>query len=258
MCNPRRITATATRELQEAWQREVTRTARVSAQVVGEARVRQPLGDSISREALAALELALAEDDAWEELEDGGFRHRVEGGFVVYHPNEQELEIVAVREDRVEETGSATEDVDILLDRTLEAEGTGRYYDDRYGGHTPERAEEAANQQAEAELDRQQQRAVEEAGLEAEDAASGAVQARADEAARANLERTAAETRAQLEAQAREHLENVGLRCRQAFHRVLARGYRDALLAYARSQGAEVVTHRDDDGTLDLELRWSQ
>lgn len=258
MCNPRRISVTATRELQEAWQQEVRRTARVSAQVVGEARVRQRLSDTISRQALAGLEIALAEDDAWEERDDGSFRHRVEGGFVLYHPDEQELEIVAVREDQVTGDGAVTEEIDIFLQESLEAVGTGRYYDDNYGGHTEERAAQVANQQAAADLDRQQQRVIEEAERQAEDAASDAVQARADEAARADLERSASETRARLESQAHEHLDNVGLRCRQAFHQVLARGYRDALLAYARSQGAEVITHRDDDGTLDLELQWSR
>jgi hypothetical protein len=58
-----------------------------------------------------------------------------------------------------------------------------------------------------------------------------------------------------LEARAAERLEAVGLRCRQAFHQVLARAYRDAILAYARRQGAEVVHDREDDGTLEIEFR---
>ncbi len=258
MCNPRRVTITATDELDEAWQREVTRTAQLSAQVVGEARVRQPLASTLSRQALAALELALAEDDGWRELDDGGFRHDVEGGYVVYHADGRELEIVAVREDQIEASGAVTETLEGTLRATVEARGEGRYYDDQWGGHTRTHAEQQAQEDAQARLADARRSAVEEAEQHAEEAASDGVQARAEAAAEAELERTAETTRAELEAQARERLDAVGLRCRQAFHRVLARGYRDALLAYARSQGARITTNRDDDGVLDIELQWSR
>ena len=37
MCNPRRVKVTATREIQECWQREVERRVELSEEVVGEA-----------------------------------------------------------------------------------------------------------------------------------------------------------------------------------------------------------------------------
>ena len=42
MCNPRRVTITATRELAEAWRQEVSRTVELTGRVAGEARVHQP------------------------------------------------------------------------------------------------------------------------------------------------------------------------------------------------------------------------
>ena len=123
MCNPRRVTITATRELDEEWQREVTRTTQLSAEVVGEARVNQALAGSLGPAALGALERTLAEgDDEWREAEDGTYRHDVEGGYVVYDPGSQELTIVATREDTVEAAGTATELLEGHLQTTVEAQ----------------------------------------------------------------------------------------------------------------------------------------
>jgi hypothetical protein len=256
MCNPRRVTIQATRELDEAWQREVTRGARLSAQVAGEARLRQPLGDSISSQALAALETALAEDGAWQRQDDGSFRHEVEGGYVVYHPEERDLEIVAIRTTEVEASAETTELLAGRVTRQLEAQGLGDYYDDEWGGNTRQRAEDKAQRQVRARLDDASQEALRQAAESAENAAAAAVQERADAAARAELEATAAVAQARLAEEARGRLQTVGLRCRQVFHQVLARAYRDALLAYARRQGAEITTNEDNAGILEIELRW--
>src|SRR5262249_57039713 len=56
MCNPRRVRITATRELAEAWQREVTRSVQLRGRVVGEARARQALGDALSTPVRVAFE----------------------------------------------------------------------------------------------------------------------------------------------------------------------------------------------------------
>jgi hypothetical protein len=259
MCNPRRVTITATRELDEAWQREVTRTSQLSAQVVGEARVRQSLAATLGAPALTALERTLAEGDPeWQQTEDGGYRHEVEGGYVVYDPNERQLEIVATREDTVEASGAATELLEGRLQATVAVEGEGRYYDDEWGGHTQERAKQEAERRAAAGVDEAGRRQVEEAQRQAEDAHAEGVEAQAEDAAREELERTAEERRRELAVQATERLEDVGLRCRQAFHRLLGRAYRDALLAYARRQGASIVTDADEDGVIELELQWSR
>lgn len=259
MCNPRRVTITATRDLDEAWQQEVTRTLRLSAQVVGEARVHRSLASTLGRPALAALERTLAEGDPeWRETGDGGYRHDVEGGYVLYDPGDRVLEIVATRDDTVEVSGTATELLEGRVRATLSAAGEGRYYDDEWGGHTRERAEQQAGRRAETSLDDAGRRRVEEARRQAEAERAAEIEERAETAAREELETSAEERRRELAAQAAERLEEVGLRCRQAFHRLVGRAYREALLAYARRQGAEIVTDADDGGVIELELNWSR
>ena len=49
MCNPRRVTVTATRDIAEAWRREVSRTVQLTEQVTGEARLRQTLSSRLGR-----------------------------------------------------------------------------------------------------------------------------------------------------------------------------------------------------------------
>jgi hypothetical protein len=258
MCNPRRVTITATRELDEAWRHEVARTVQLAAEVAGEARVREPLAETLGAPALAALEMALAEGDPeWREV-DGRYRHEVEGGGAVYDPEEQTLEIVAARTDRVEARGTATAELHGTVQATVAAEGASGYYEDGWRGYTRERAEEDAERVARGRLDEAARREVEAAREAAAAQAAPGIAARAEERAREELERSAEATRTELRRQAAAHLEAVGLRCRQAFHRLLARAYRDALLAYARRQGAEVLTSHDDDGILEIELRWSR
>jgi hypothetical protein len=258
MCNPRRVTVTATRELNRAWQREVERTVQLEAEVVGRARVRQSLAESLGAPALTALEMALAAgDEEWQEIDDG-YRHEVEGGYAVYAPERRTLEIVAVRSDRVRADGSAGERLEGTVRKAIEAAGEGGYYDDGWGGYTEERARQEAEERADRKLDEVAHGEVEAARRQAEDDAAEALTARAEEQARQKLESGAEERRQQLRAEAATRLEAVGLRCRQAFHRLLARAYRDALLAYARRQGAEVVTHRDDDEILELEFSWQR
>ena len=78
MCNPRRIRVSASRQIDEAWQHEVSRTVELSATVTGEARVRQPLGTELSGQTLRALEVALAAPDSgWVQIENG-YRMTVE------------------------------------------------------------------------------------------------------------------------------------------------------------------------------------
>ena len=69
MCNPRRVTVTATPDIAEAWQREVCRTVQLAERVTGEARLRQALSSHLGSPALRALEARLAAGTpGWEEV----------------------------------------------------------------------------------------------------------------------------------------------------------------------------------------------
>lgn len=254
MCNPRRVSVTATRELAEAWQREVSRTAALSAQVVGEARVSQRMTDTLGGPALKALEAALgAGDSGWREVEEG-YRFDVEGGYAVYRTDDQTLEIVAVREGVVEATGEASTVLAGEVRETLSAEGGAGYYEDGWGGRTEERARAEAEEAARRQLDDAARSRVRDAAKEAEAAADATLKAQAEAAARARLERTAEQRREELARQATSQVEAVGLRCRQAFHTLLARAYRDAILAYARRNGADGIQYQENGDVLEIEF----
>lgn len=255
MCNPRRVTVTATRELAQAWEREVARTVELDAEVVGEARLRQPLGDTLGTPVRNALARALeAGDAAWKRVAEG-YRHEVEGGYALYHSAAGELEIVATRTATATAEGSASTRLAGTVRGALDATGEGSYYDDGWGGHTEKRAAERAQQEADARLEAAARRRLERAQADAEADAEVALAARAAAAARAALEARIEDERQTLERQAAAQLEAVGLRCRQAFHQLLGRAYREAILAYARRRGAEVVADHDEGGVIEIELR---
>jgi len=255
MCNPRRVTVTATREIAEAWQREIVRTVTLSSEVIGEARVQQPLSNTLGTPVLMALEslLVSGQTDNWQETETG-YRHDVEGGYVLYEMDEQTLEIVATLGDTVQVEGTATRQLSGELRETLSTEQEGHYYDDGYGGQNQARAETEAGKAAQHSLDQMAEGRLEAVQREAEEAESSPLQNQAQIEAQSQLTQTAQERQAQLSAQATEQLDTVGIRCRQAFNTLLAQAYREAILAYARYQGAENISCQDKTDHLEIEF----
>jgi hypothetical protein len=257
MCNPRRILVTATHLLSEAWQREILRVVELQEHVIGEARVRQPLGVTMGGPTLRALEAALAADGSgWVEV-DEGYRFEVEGGYVTYLINEQALEIVATLEDVVQATGEATSQLEGHVDMEITAEGEGRYYDDGYGGRTKETAERDAQAAAEQKLAEAAQAQLRQAADQAEAEASEAIEIEARRKAEERLQRQAAERQAHLAEQAMQHLQTVGVRGRHAFHQVMSSAYRDALMAYARQHGADNIHLSEANDVVEIEFSFS-
>ncbi len=255
MCNPRRVTVTATREIAEAWQREVSRTVTLSTQVIGEARVRQPLSNTLGTPVFRALESLLASGNIenWQETETG-YRHDVEGGYVFYDMDEQTLEIVATLGETVQAEGRATRQLSGELRETLSTEQEGHYYEDGYGGRTQARAETEAGNAAQHTLDQMAQSRLEDAQREAEEAESSRLHNQAQTEAQTQLTQTAQQRQAQLSGQATQHLDTVGIRCRQAFNTLLAQAYREAILAYARYHGAENISCQEENDHLEIEF----
>jgi hypothetical protein len=258
MCNPRRVEITATRQVAEAWQREVERVAEQAMTITGEARVRHALDASVAAPALAALEAALeAGMPGWQRTgddDDAGYRCDVDGGHVVYLPGTRTLEIVAVAEGEVRGRGSARARLEGRVETAIEGSGASIYYDDGYGGRTQDVAEQEARQEADLGIARQVAARLDEAARTAEAEAEAALRARAEEAARADLQARAAVQRRALDADAAGRLETVGARARQAFHRLLAVAYRDALLALARARGAQEIHCSDAGEVLEIEF----
>ena len=254
MCNPRYVRITATRQLDEAWQREVTRVVSLQENVRGEARVRQPLGATVSRPALRALESALAGPaSGWVES-DEGYRFDVEGGYAIYHPDDQSLEVVAYMEAEVRAEAEARDVLEGRVTGEVTVEAEGHYYDDGWGGHNEASGRRAAEAAADQRLAAAARARVENEARETEARASSRIEAAARSQAEEELRRRAAERQAALAAQARRHLEIIGVRARQAFHGLLAQAYRDAILAYARQHQAEGVQCHDDGEVVEIEF----
>jgi FtsH ternary system-associated peptide len=255
MCNPRRVRVRATRQLAQSWEQEVRRTVTRSGAAVAEARVREPLAATIGAPALAALEAVLSSAPGWEHDEsDDTYRHPLDGGMVIYHAATRELEIVATASEDVEVSADAVTRVAGNLGGTVEAEGVGTYYDDNWGGLTHETAERAAHEAAERALDAAVREREAQQRADAEEHEGDAVAALAAERAEAALAAARAERADALRAVAAARLTAIGIQGRNLFHQVLAQGYGNAILAYARSRRAEGITRTERDGIVSIEF----
>jgi hypothetical protein len=257
MCNPRRIHVTATRRVREAWQREVERVAEVVDTVTGEARIVQSLDASLGGSALMALRGALARGfPGWSETAGGSYRHDVPGGYLLFDPDASTLEIVATLSESLRSQTAVRHRLTGEIDETLTAGAEASYYDDGFGGQTEERAREAARQDSERELDRVKRRRLDEAAAAAERVRNAALSGETEAAARRVWQAAADERRRELSVRAAVELEEVGGRARQAFHRLLAHSYREALLALARRRGVapEAIHQRESGDTLEIEF----
>lgn len=254
MCNPRRIEVTATRQVAEAWEREVRRAASLSGSVTGEARICQQLDASIGAPALAALERALEAGIAGWTVMDNGYRRDVDGGYVVYSLASRTLEIVATASDIVHGQAEVRARLSGRVEEALLSRGEGRYYDDGYGGRTQERARKEAQKAAEAGLGAQLHARLEGEMKAAEQAADSGLRADAEAAAQADYAARAEERREALARQAADRLAAVGVQARRAFHGVLALAYRDALLALARRRGAQSIQCNESGDMLEIDF----
>jgi hypothetical protein len=253
MCNPRRIHVTAARQLAESWNHEVRRVATRTGEAVGEARVVEPLDTSIGASTLAALARLLENEPGWERDGDT-FRHPLDGGYLAYHAETGELEMAARISETVEGTGEAAHTVGLRLDEHLEAGGDGVYYDDSWNNQDAEYGRRMAETAAERNLDTLAENRRHDQRTQAEAEHDRKVREQAGHDAAARLAARIGARGAELASTAAGELARIGIHGRQIFNGVLARAYRDAILAYARARGAERVQHSEDDGVIEIEF----
>lgn len=254
MCNPRRIEVTASRQVAEAWVREVHRVATQTEVVTGAARVLQPLDASVGAPALAALEQVLQAGLAGWTAVAGGYRHELDGGYVTYLADERALEIVATACAQVQGQGRSSAALSGQLQEELTATAEADYYDDGWGGWTQEHAHEQARRAAEARVLEAQTKRIEEQAQAAVAAQEGRLRAAAQQAAATDLAARAEQRRAELAREAAARLQTLGVHARQAFHGLLAQAYRQALLALARRRGAQNIICSDGADYLEIEF----
>lgn len=253
MCNPRRVRVTATRVLAERWEREVERQVTLTGEAAGEARIREPLAAQIGAPTLAALDRALARAEGWERRGEV-FVHDLPDGYVLYHPADRELEIVARLSETVVAEASAAVTVSGGIDEVVERVGVGVHYDDDWGGVTEQDARNNAERIAATGADAEAGRRLAEARGAFDVRAREAAEAAALDRAREVLAEDTARRGGELEQAARRRLTAIGVQGRGLFHVVLAQAYRDAILAYARTHRAEALSWSDEDGVIDIEF----
>ncbi|GGV07310.1 hypothetical protein GCM10010260_51270 [Streptomyces filipinensis] len=260
MCNPRRVRVRASSRLTRMWQEELRRTGRASAEVAGEATLREEFGTLLGAPARRAFEDALGADTRWT-WQDGAYRLDMDGGTVVYHLDTGEIEMTARLSDVVTAEAEVTRTLQGTVDVNTTAEHTARYYDDSWAGLSKSVAERTARAQAQERADRD---AAEQVAREEEQerlAGRRRLAGQRDEIdaeARAEAERRAAaeaeRRREELERDAEAQLRDARTGFLRPVHEVLAVAYRDAIVAYAREHGVQDIQVDDTDGTLNIQF----
>ena len=260
MCNPRKNTARATRQITEAWRAAIERTDRLGDTVSGRAELTQPLGSMLAEPARRAFEQAVVADPRWQ-LHDGAYDLDVQGGQAHYWPDSGELEISVELSAYVEVEGAATRVVEGIIEETVEASAEAGYYDDGAGGRTRARAEQEADALAEEEAERKAQLRAASARRKARKKADSAmqtgddVQQQAEAEARSQLATERSRRGEELNRDAQELLDRVQQQSLRGIWETVALGYQNALLSYAESHGARNIDVSRSGGSVQIQFQ---
>lgn len=260
MCNPRRVRVRASSRLTRLWQEELSRTGRASTEVAGEATLRQEFGTLLGAAARRAFETALGSDTRWT-WQDGAYRLETDHGTVVYHLDSGDIELTARLSDVVTAEAEVVRTLEGTVEAQATAERTAKYYDDNWAGLSRSVAERAARLEAQERADRdaarQAAREEERARLAGQRKLESQREAM-DAEAQAEAERRAAEgaerRREELERDAEARLREARANFLRPVHEVLAVAYRDAIVEYARTHGAEDLRVDETGGTLNIQF----
>ncbi|MBV9448166.1 MAG: hypothetical protein JO345_19965 [Streptosporangiaceae bacterium] len=260
MCNPRKITARATRKIAEAWRAAIQRTARASGSVTGRASLTQQLGSMLAEPARRAFEQAVAADPNWQ-LVGEGYVLGVPGGQARYLPGTGELDISVELSAYVEAEGTASRVLEGTVEETYEASAQARYYADGYGGRTRDVAQQEARTLAQQEADRRAEagagRARQKAERKAQDAlaADSSVAADAERDAQARLAVERERRGEELNREAEALLERVQRESLRGVWQTVALGYQNALVAYARANGGHDISVSRSGGSIQVQFQ---
>jgi hypothetical protein len=261
MCNPRKITAKATRQFAEAWRAAIQRTARASGSVTGRASLTQRLGSMLGERARRAFEQAVAADPRWQLMGDA-YVLDVRGGQARYLPGTGELTIGVELSAYVEAEGSAERVLEGTAQGRSEATAEARYYDDGYGGRTRTRAQQEAQALAEQEAERKAKadavrtrRKAERKAEAALSADSASVEADAERDAQARLEVERERRAGELNQEAEVLLERVQRESMRGVMETVALGYQNALVTYARANGGQNIAVSRAGGSIQVQFQ---
>ena len=261
MCNPRKITARATRQITQAWRAAIERTVRLGDTVSGRAELTQPLGAMLAEPARRAFEQAVVADPRWQ-LHDGAYDLDVQGGQARYRPGSGELEISVELSAYVEVEGAATHVVEGIIEETVQATAEAGYYDDGAGGRTRARAEQQADVLAKEEAERKAHLRTTSARLKAQKKADSAMQTGGDDVqqeaeaeARSQLATERSRRGEELTRDAQALLDRVQQQSLRGIWETVALGYQNALLSYAQSHGARNIDVSRSGGSVQIQFQ---
>lgn len=261
MCNPRKITVRATRQIAEAWRAAIQRTARLSGTATGRAELTQPLGSMLAGRARRAFEQAVVTDPRWQQR-DGGYHLEVPGGEVRYLPDTGDLEISVELSAALEVEGSAEQVAEGTVEERVEASAEASYYTDGYAGLTRDRAQQEAQQLAAEEADRlAKQRAssarkkAQQRAASARQAGGAAVQREAETDAQSRLDAERQRRNAELTRDAEMQLDRVHQQSLRGVWQTVALGYQNALVAYAQANGGRQIDVTRHGGSIQVQFQ---
>jgi len=242
-----RLAETVHEEWQRAAAARVTEQTEVHAESVLETQV--DLAAELGEVALQELRNLLAEGYGGWQADGASYTLALENGVGLrYAPDTGRLEMRARLSETVQAAAEVSGTFSGALDAQVEVEGIGRYYDDAWGGHTEERAREAARREARARLDAAREELVNDAARrQAEE------QARAE--ARTRLREEAERRRAVLEERLDALLRESEERVQAAIGALLGQTYRRAIIRIVNEGGGQIIQDTEQGAIIDLVAR---
>lgn len=260
MCNPRRIKVRASRSLTEAWQAEITRTARLTETLSGEARIVEPLGARLPAPVRDRLIELLEADPMWRAVEDG-YRYDVPGGHLTYYPDTGDLEVVANATAELTAEGIAARTRGGIAEGTAESEAEVSFYSDGYAGRNKAAAEREgetkAGRHAEEEARKNlatQLEADRQAAEEALAAQATAVEQEALDDARRRIEEQRDTQQEELTAEAGRQVRRLQENYLRVINLPLTHAYRDVILERANQPDVRNLYHTEQDGIIEIQF----
>lgn len=251
MCNPRRVLVRLAQVVREEWSRtvqaRVAERTEISAQATLETQI--DLAAELGDVALQELRGLLAEGYGGWQADGPAYTLALENGISLrYSPESGRLEVQARLSETVEAAAEASGSYSGTIDTEVEVEGVGRYYDDGWGGHTEERAREAAERDAQARLAQARAQLVSDA---ARQQAEAQARAEAQTRLREEAERRQAILDERLDALLRESEEHV----QAAIGALLGQTYRRAIIRLVNEGGGQVIQDQEQGAIIDLVAR---
>lgn len=260
MCNPRRVRIELSQAIEQAWQTTVSETATLEDEVNQLARLTLdiPLSQEMGAAALAMLERVLQgefpEYEAWEQDDQGHYRHELGQVTLIYQPGTSQLIVEAALTERISAEAQATAEAGGFTVGEVAAEAIGRYYDDGWSDRTEELARAQAQQEAEDRLAQATEALHRQQHAEEISAATAQAQAEAQAQAQADLEQLQAETLAALQHRLQTILADTQEQVQRTMNRLVGETYRQTLLLAARENGGRIIRDERAGTVLTLEL----